>query len=284
VALSPDLVRVKMLEGLPSLRQRDLTAHVRLNSRRYFLQNGCAIVTDAQRLGSGTLVAGTPARLVEAIADGLDGAGLRCTAILPAALLRAGPAQADVARAAALARSAPVSLLPDGLRALVAREAARSLRRWAVAAALAVGLAVVSAFLAMIRAERGAERELEHLRPALEAALTVERDLDATSQALAAFAAAQSERPRRARFLADLTRALPDSAFLVSLRLEPDGTGALSGFAPHAAVVLARLERADLVSNATLDGPATREVVGGRELERFAMRFRVGRADRLRPR
>lgn len=275
VALSSDLVRVKTIEGLPRLRRRDLVAHVRLNSRRYFLQNGCALVTDAQQSAQGTLMAGAPARLVEAIADGLDGAGLRCTAILPAALLRAGPVPADVARAAALAPAAPVSLLPDGLRAEAARDVARSLRRWAVVAVLSLGLAALSWFLALARAERGAERELRRLRPAVEAALAAERDLDATGQALAAFAAAQSELPRRARFLADLTRALPDSGFLVSLRLDPDGAGVLSGYAPHAAAALARLERTGLVRGAAFDGPTTREVVAGREVERFALRFRL---------
>ncbi len=112
----------------------------------------------------------------------------------------------------------------------------------------------------------------------------MQRDLDAANEALEVLAATQADKAYRGRLLADLTRSLPDSSFLVSLRLEADGTGSLSGYAAHAAAVVAGLEHSDIIRDPSLEGATTREAVSGRELERFAMRFRLparpGRARR----
>jgi hypothetical protein len=93
--------------------------------------------------------------------------------------------------------------------------------------------------------ESSSERVSQARNPgAVEVALAVRSDLDATTDALAILTRVTAERAHRTRQLADVTRALPDSAFLVSIRLETDGRGTLAGYAPRVAQVLARLERA----------------------------------------
>ena len=285
VALAEGVARVKTVEGLPRLKRRDLVAHVRLNSRRYFLQNGVPLVTDAMPLRqAGALLAGAPVPLVEAVVAGLAAAGIACRSITPAELLPTTSVTlplpeglSDGARAAFRIASAPpgtLSLMPEQARARQARDRVASIRRWAAAAAAAIVLCAAGWTVGQWRLRTRAEQELEQLKPSLHAALSARRDLEATDHALGLMAAMESGSARRGRFLAELTRALPDSAFVVSLRLDPDGAGSLSGYAPRAAAIVARLERAGLVRRAALEGPVTREVVAGRELERFALRFR----------
>lgn len=280
VGLGPDVARVKTLEGLPRLPHMQLAAHVRLYSRRYFLQNGVPLVTDATPLDTKqtpgrAIAAAAPTPIIEAIARGLEAAGVECRTIVPFTLLKAGTASDPfaAARVVALARDAPLALLPDATRISRVAAGKRSLVRWAALAAASVALAVVVWFAAQIRDERAATHELERLTPAVEAAIAMRSDLDATTDALAILARVSAGRAHRARQLAELAHALPDSAFLVSLRLEPDGRGSLAGYAPSAAQVLARLERAGALAHPTFDGPVTREVVAGRERERFAIRF-----------
>jgi len=278
VGLADDVARVKIVEGLPRLSPADLAAHVRLHSRRYFLQNGVPLVTDATPLGKThtgrALLAAAHVPVIEAIAGGLRGAGLVCRTIVPLCLLSV-PAGDPLAatRAVALARDARLALLPEAARADAVRATRRSLTRWAALAAGSVATLVVTWFAVQLRQERAAAQELVRLRPALQVALNVRTDLDGATDALALLSRASSGRARRARLLAALTRALPDSAFLVSVRLEPDGRGTLAGYAPSAASVVARLERAGAVQRAVLEGSVTREVVAGRERERFAVRF-----------
>lgn len=272
VTLTADLARVKTLNGLPPLGRADLAAHVRLRSRRYFLQNGVPFVTDAMPLaGSQSLggsraaqLAGAPLPIIESILEGLTAAGLECDDIVPA--------------------DTDLSLVPDGARNLRRVVLRRSVLRWAGISAAAFALAGTSWIVSEARAERGAIRELASIKPALDDALMVQRDLDAATDALGVMTAAQSGKASRSRFLAGLTRALPDSVFLVGLRLEGDGTGSLSGYAPQAAAVVARLERGGIVRSPSLEGPTTREVIGGRALERFAIRFRLPPAPEQMPR
>jgi len=262
VVLAAGVARVKTVQGLPALTRADLAAHVRLHARRYFLQNGVPLVTDAMPApGRSTgaapaaLLAGASVLLIEAIVQGLEAAHLHCESIAPA--------------------EAALSLLPDSARLRRLAVQHRATLRWGVAALAGVMLAGASWFGALYRAQRDALAELDRLKPALAGATAVRRDVEAADEALAVLAAAESARLRRARFLADLTTALPDSAFLVSVRLEADGSGSLNGYARDAAAVVARLARSPVTRNVSLDGATNREVVGGRELERFAIRFRV---------
>jgi len=245
VVLDAPLARCKTVDALPALSQADLAAHVRLNSRRYFLQNGVPLVTDAlPRPEHRAALAAAPLPLVTAVCDGLAAGGLVCVNIVPAS-------------------EPSLCLLPERLRAARSTSRRAALARWAIIATASAILAVISRSFALIHDERSARGELARLRTPVAEALAVRRDLDQTTAALHVLALASGP-AQNAEWLATLARTLPDSAFLGTLRLE----------AAHAAAVPAALERADLMSTPAFEGPVTREVVNGRELERFTLQGR----------
>jgi Tfp pilus assembly protein PilN len=118
---------------------------------------------------------------------------------------------------------------------------------------------------------RIAEADLTALRPALDAALAVERDLVLADRVLADVRQAQETRSRDAQLLAVLMRALPDSAYLLSVRRGRDGGVTAVGFAPSAAQVLAVLGRASGIARPVLRGGVTREMTAGHAIERFVV-------------
>jgi hypothetical protein len=265
VVIADGLARVKTLDTLPRLRRPELASHVQLHSRRYFLQNGIPLVTDAVPLATAkgeaarALLGAIPEPLAQAIVDGIDAAGLDCETIVPEG-------------------SSDLSLVPHGARARRLARMRQSLRRWAIGAA---GTLILSALLhvgLLLGRRRSADRELLAMKGGIDAALAVRRDGSDAAAALAAIAAAEANTPRRARFLANLTRAMPDSAFVVTLRLDAAGNGMIAGYAPRAAAVVARLERSGLAHGAAIEGTVTREVVGGVERERFTVRFHTASA------
>lgn len=73
--------------------------------------------------------------------------------------------------------------------------------------------------------------------------------------------------------LIGIARALPDSAWLTSVELAGAGTGRLSGVAPSALEVMARLERGAGMRGLQLEGAAVPEMSGGTRRERFTIRF-----------
>jgi hypothetical protein len=299
VALGDEVAQLKVVHAMPRLRRRDLASHVALEPRRYFLQNGGPLVTDAVVITSGNgpagraaLLAAAPEPLVEAAAQGLAGAGCSVTAIAPAAhfLEAAGraahPALANLGEAAArfeaawaaASMSPRLCLFPNRLRRQNERHRKMGAWRWAAAGALWLVLAAVTYVAALARQGAVAEAELERLGPTVRGALAVRADLRRAEEALSLLGRAEGERPQLSRLLARITAALPDSAFLAMLRLDRDGQGVLVGYAPRAAQVAALLERTQGVLEPSLDGPVVREVVGGRELDRFSLRFRTATA------
>ncbi len=273
VALSPTHARVKAVDGLPPLAPADLAAHVRLHSRRYFVQNGIPLVTAAHRAGGpgdgAAVLAAAPLPLLEAVIAGLEAAGLVCETIAPAQALN-GAAGMDLAARVATVSRHPLDLVPDAARVAMAAREARALRRWTAAAAAAL-LVLAASALGRMRADgQAAEQLLGALGPAAESALVVQRDLEITVAALADLRAAEGSGVGAARTLARLAQALSDSAFLSYVQLQEDGTVRLSGLAVSAARTLAQLDRAGF-RGATLDGPVMREFAAGRERERFTI-------------
>jgi hypothetical protein len=297
IALGAALAHRKVVEGMPKLPARDLARHVALQPRRYFLANGVPLVTDAVPFGGGNgngqrpaLMAAAPEPLLDAIASGLRAAGLTPQAIAPAAdfsgegsadlagplrhLGDAGPRYA-VAYAAAT-RSPRLLLRPAALRERNHRDRALSGRRWIIAGALSLALGAVSYAGALARQRHAAESELLRLRQSVTSALAARADLGRMTDALAFLAGVDQRRTHHAALLARVTAALPDSAFLASFRVDPEGRGMLAGYAPRAADVVAALEHVAGLSAPALQGPVTREVQGTREWDRFSVRFRVG--------
>lgn len=287
LALGTSIVTVKTIAGLPPLSAADLAAHVRLTSRRYFLQNGVPLVTNAAPVtargkapGLG-LLAAAEAPLVEAAASGLAAAGLECRGIVPGSLLLEPDAGIlsdapglRLAFAAATTSPLPMQLASDAERQ-ASHERRRTLtRRMAAVSAVTLAVAGLTWIGGTAWRHRRAAAELARLRPNVVAALALRSDLDAATSALGRIAGEDARRSHAARVLADLAAALPDSAFATSLRLT-SGQGAFAGYAPRAADAVRALERSGRFQRVAVDGPVTREAVAGRDrgAERFTVRF-----------
>lgn len=182
---------------------------------------------------------------------------------------------AAFAAAYAAARRAPVlTLLPHGTRAARARH----LRRRVVqVAALGATLWVAAGVVHVARlaaASHGARHELAVVGPAVDSVLALRRDLVRLRSALMTLARPDRERSRMLPLLADLTGALSDSTFLVTLAVEPSGVVRLAGYTPRAAQALAELGRVRALDDVRLEGVPSRErvTVDGvvREWDRFA--------------
>jgi hypothetical protein len=156
-------------------------------------------------------------------------------------------------------------------------ERSAATRRLAVRLAVAAMLCWLAAgTIGVIRvngAISGSRSELATLGPALDAAVAVERDLTLADGLLTAVQGAQAARSRDAELLSLLTRTLPDSAYLLSLRRGRDGRVTVVGFGPSAARTLGALGRAPGVVSPMLQGGVTRELTAGRAVERFILSF-----------
>jgi hypothetical protein len=97
-------------------------------------------------------------------------------------------------------------------------------------------------------------------------------ELRRVTAALDEVAAFDASRRPATTLLAELTRALPDGAAMVALRIDSAG-GSLVAVAPRAPAVLMPLERVPGIRAPEIVGPVTREVLGGREVERVTVRF-----------
>lgn len=189
------------------------------------------------------------------------------------ALAKLGPDAwrfADAFGAALLSRDEELVLRPG-------KGAAGAVPAWRVAlaaGALAASLAA-ALFLPVVSASRaGAEAaaRADSLRDRRRTALVAEAELRRVTAALAEVAAFDASRRPTTVLLAELTRALPDGAAMVALRVDSAG-GSLVAVAPRAPAVLMPLERVPGVRVPEIVGPVTREVMAGREVERVTVRF-----------
>jgi hypothetical protein len=196
-----------------------------------------------------------------------------------AALGKAAPAFA--AAYAASVADPVLELWPDAERTVRMRGSRhRLLLIWAAAVLcwVTAGGIQVGRLLGGLRANG---RELASLRPNLDSALVVRRELGASRAALATIDRAIAGRSRNLVLLEGITRAVGDSATILALRVR-DTTVSLSGYAPLAARARAELERVPGLEGVRFDGPVVRETVGDntarRDLDRFALWARYRRA------
>ncbi len=199
--------------------------------------------------------------------------------VAPLAALGADAARFAAAYGAAVAKPR-LLLLPPAMRAAAALRARRRLLRLA-AAALATWLLAAGTYGArMAVRDRQVGVELARLKPGVDSALSLRRDLAAATAATATLEDASRTRSRSLDLLAALTAGLGDSTVIVAFRVAPDSTVRLSGYAPAAARVLADLERVPVLQAAKLDGPSSREMLGAapgtaRMWDRFAITARL---------
>jgi hypothetical protein len=144
-----------------------------------------------------------------------------------------------------------------------------SVRRW-VAAWSALCIAAAAFLAAPAAGARAAAARLDHLSDSVEAeageALRAREELRRFGAALTEFAEA-TRMPPRSLVLAELTAALPDSAAVISLRMDSTRIQVVV-LAPRMRSVLDRLERSAIVGPPALAGPVVRELVAGMEVER----------------
>jgi hypothetical protein len=160
-----------------------------------------------------------------------------------------------------------------------ARPSAGRVPGWRLAVASAAAAAALAAALALpplraMRAGDDASARLALMQPRRRAAAEARRELARATEALAEVSAVGAVRWSPTRLLADLARALPPGAALVSFRADT-AAGSIVALAPRAASVVAALERVDGVSRPEISGAVTRETSSTGEVERVTVRFRL---------
>ncbi len=167
----------------------------------------------------------------------------------------------------------PVDLMPS-----VQSDAAAPVRSHRLSIALLgiiAALAMFSAYLALSRREAALAQLHEQADAARASVQRARVDAvaadDALKQVRSVIRFAEGRVPV-AKIINELTRALPDSAWLTELRLH-DGAIDISGFAKPAAELVPALERPPFFGDASLTAPVVRD--DGRNRERFSLRLRM---------
>ncbi len=260
IELDRPLVQIRRLSGLPPVRGSALRALVAHQAGRFFRKNGVPVVTDASWEPR---VRGTPPIAVaaaveepwlEAIVEGVRMAGLE-------------PRMISVAGLGGMA------LLPPGERAAHARAERRRLQILAaVVAAIWIGIGAL-ALGRVVGQAAAVDREFAALSPAAAAARAVRQEYDAAAAMVSILEGETRVRGIVVRRAAEIALALPDSAYLMTLQVTEDGGGELTGASRRAPDVVAALERTDAVAAPRLVGPTVHSLTGGRDYERFTLRF-----------
>ena len=140
----------------------------------------------------------------------------------------------------------------------------------------AVALLVAAAAVYLVRltiAHQRVDQLLAASQQPLSAVLAARQELRVAEATLLAAGQAIRMHGRTLELLEQLTRGLPDSAAITSLTIRDDGSGVLSGLARRAGAAVARLQSRPAFARARLQGPVTREMVAGREWERFTLEW-----------
>ncbi|HXT16506.1 MAG TPA: hypothetical protein VN706_12790 [Gemmatimonadaceae bacterium] len=292
--LSGARAQIKRLEGLPPLEnEKLLNAVVRENTSAFFLARSRVVVpplymsSDGARFGAALDVSSVNTVMGEARRRGLlVDLVLPTTSALthvvhdtvPPALRSLADDATPYVGAYAVAnasRRTPLALRP--------RDAANttSMRRMATAAA--VLLVVVAGAMAVLAPGLRATRELRVARSMLarygrldSTATRVQDQLRAATQLLDTHARFETERGSIERLLGDITRALPDSTALVTLRADSAEVSFVAT-GPSVADLLPELGAVSQTEAARITGSVTRETLAGAKLERASFRLRRSR-------
>jgi len=151
----------------------------------------------------------------------------------------------------------------------------RAVRIAAVCLCLAIVAAIGTPVVARVVRAHRTSRQLAAIGRRARDAEAAERDLGRMSEALAEVASFDASRRSPTLILSQLTRALPENAELVTVRLDTAG-GTMVILAPRAAAALAALDSVKAVVAPEIIGPVTKEMAGARELERATVQFRFG--------
>ena len=167
----------------------------------------------------------------------------------------------------------PVNFMPQD--ALINAHSVAWSRLAKVLAAAVLVLAVSALYLGLSRQERALADLTEQTAAARAKAQAVQQKIEVSESALKearAIESLRSERLTAVEILDNLTKLLPDSAWLTDLRIEGDRIE-FSGDAESAAPLVSAFESSKLFAGAALTSPVTRE--RGDTKERFSMRVRL---------
>jgi hypothetical protein len=258
VVVERPLVQIRRLTDVPPVPLRVLKTLIQTQAARYFRRNGVPLVTDASWLGRNgdraAQLCAMEVSLLEAVADGAQAAGLRLVSVVPADRPR-------------------LSLLPPSTRAAQLARLRRSVLRWTVAAVVGWGLVATSYLVKLTIDRRRVERELARLEQPAAALLALRREMRTARGMVAAVDATEQVEHDLGRQLGDIAAAVPDSAFLSLLTLSAAGDGAVTGYARRASEVAASFERSNRIRAPRFEGRLTKELLLGREWDRFTIAF-----------
>jgi general secretion pathway protein L len=170
------------------------------------------------------------------------------------------------------------SATPLGLNLLGARtgrQAKPPSRLNMLLAGLAVALALSAGFVSVERHETAVadlDEQLARARNSVAAAEAGEAAAQTQQQAANAVLALRANRVEMIRILEDVTKLLPDTAWLTDLSVA-NGYVDMTGFAAQASALLPILEASKLFTDAALTAPVTFDSV--RNQERFSFRLRL---------
>jgi hypothetical protein len=132
---------------------------------------------------------------------------------------------------------------------------------------------VIAPAISSSLAQRNAERHLHAVASPVRDVLTNERELQRITSALADAASFSHSRRPVIILLGSLSRSLPDSSVLVTLRIDSIGGTAVL-LTNRTADALRAFDSVAGVDAPEIVGPVTKEINAGRELERATIRFR----------
>lgn len=151
----------------------------------------------------------------------------------------------------------------------------RRLTRAALACAVAIAAALVApGAVASVAARRDRAAEAR-IGSRAHASRSDANALAQTTAALRALADVSNSRQSMVLLVAEITRSMPDSSSLVAFEVDSTGLGSVVAVSPHAAAVVDAVERTPGLASPQIMGPVTQERVGGRTVERVAVRFQV---------
>jgi hypothetical protein len=259
--LAADLVQRRLLPDVPPLGREQIGVLVALNPHRYFRRGGHPLVTAAAWLGrrgrSAAVGVAAEVPLLQALVRGAAEAGLALDGI-------------EVEEPV---QGAPLSLLPPDER--IRREGIRI--RWTRRLALAAVVAwlTLGGVLVLARAaeRRRVSARLAEIREPVAAVLAAEARADSVQRMVRRMAAEAGAEDEVVATLYRVALALPDSSFLTQLRVDGDGVGLIAGAAQRPSAVLAALEGKAGLAAPRFSGRTTRDLIGGRQVERFAIGF-----------
>ncbi|MDX2308364.1 MAG: PilN domain-containing protein [Hyphomicrobium sp.] len=165
-----------------------------------------------------------------------------------------------------------VDLTPGRAEALRAVDGRRR-NQITMLSTIVAGLAVSALWITAVRHEDAAAELAAAIADAkrrLAAAANPSDAADAKAEALRAFAAIKAERPEAVMILAELTRRLPDSAWLTDLKIAETSVD-IGGYGKPAAALAPLLEQSPMFRDAALTAPVALDETWGKE--RFNIRL-----------